>query len=102
VTGGPPPAIFFGGFARRLAGMWAFAERSTFATAAFAVEVVLATLVPAFALIGIGTGAYETTLVDDGAGFGLACACAAAFTAFAHVVNRTFGERELLPVGSRS
>jgi uncharacterized protein len=30
-----PLAIFFGGFAQLLAGMWAFAERNTFAAAAF-------------------------------------------------------------------
>jgi len=150
-----PLAIFFGGFAQLLAGMWAFAERNTFAAAAFtgygafwlsfwllnttflkqipaahqagaqelylilwgvftfylwiasfrvsaAVNVVLLLLVPAYLLIGIGTGANDTTIIHIGAGFGLACACAAAYTAFAHVVNRTFGRDELLPVGSRS
>jgi uncharacterized protein len=30
-----PLAVFFGGFAQLLAGMWAFAERNTFAAAAF-------------------------------------------------------------------
>jgi uncharacterized protein len=150
-----PLAIFFGGFAQLLAGMWAFAERNTFAAAAFtgygafwlsfwllnttflkqipaaqqagaqelylilwgiftfylwiasfrvsaAVNIVLALLVPAYVLIGIGTGANDTTIIHIGAGFGLACACAAAYTAFAHVVNRTFGREELLPLGSRS
>jgi succinate-acetate transporter protein len=149
-----PLAIFFGGGAQLLAGMWAFAERNSFAAAAFsgygafwlsfwllntvfikqipkaqqpdaeelylilwgiftfylwiasfrvsiAVNTVLALLVPAYVLIGIGTGAADTTLVNIGAGFGLACAAAAAYTAFAHVLNRTF-ERELLPLGSRS
>jgi succinate-acetate transporter protein len=62
--------------------------------------VVLALLVPAYVLIGIGTGSADTTLIHIGAGFGLACAVAAAYTAFAHVLNRTF-EREMLPLGSR-
>jgi succinate-acetate transporter protein len=149
-----PLAIFFGGGAQLLAGMWAFAERNSFAAAAFsgygafwlsfwllntvfikqiptaqqagaeelylilwgiftfylwiasfrvsvAVNVVLALLVPAYVLIGIGTGSADTTLVHIGAGFGLACAAAAAYTAFAHVFNRTF-ERTILPVGSRA
>jgi uncharacterized protein len=148
-----PLAIFFGGGAQLLAGMWAFAERNSFAAAAFsgygafwlsfwllntvfikqipkaqqpgaeelylilwgiftfylwiasfrvsvAVNVVLALLVPAYVLIGIGTGATSSTIVHIGAGFGLACAIAAAYTAFAHVFNRTF-ERELAPVGKR-
>jgi succinate-acetate transporter protein len=149
-----PLAIFFGGGAQLLAGMWAFAERNAFAAAAFsgygafwlsffllntvfvkqipkaqqpgaeelylilwgiftfylwvasfrvsvAVNVVLALLVPAYVLIGIGTDAASTTLIHIGAGFGLACAIAAAYTAFAHVLNRTF-ERDVLPLGSRS
>jgi succinate-acetate transporter protein len=148
-----PLAIFFGGGAQLLAGMWAFAERNAFAAAAFsgygafwlsfwllntvfvkqipkaqqpgaeelylilwgiftfylwvasfrvsvAVNTVLALLVPAYVLIGIGTGGGDTTLIHIGAGFGLACAAAAAYTAFAHVLNRTF-EREVLPLGSR-
>jgi len=150
-----PVAIFFGGFAQLLAGMWAFAERNAFAAAAFtgygafwlsfwllnttflkqipasqqggaqelylilwgiftfylwiasfrvslAVNMILLLLVPAYVLIGIGTGANDTTTIQIGAGFGLACAGVAAYTAFAHVVNRTFGKDELLPVGSRS
>jgi hypothetical protein len=149
-----PLAIFFGGFAQLLAGMWAFAQRNAFAAAAFtgygafwlsfwllntvfikqipkaqqpsaeelylllwgiftlylwivsfrvsiAVNVVLLLLVPAYALIGIGTGAGDSTIVHIGGGFGLACAAAAAYTAFAHVLNRTF-EREALPLGDRS
>ena len=66
-----------------------------------AVNVVLLLLVPAYALIGIGTGAGDSTIVHIGGGFGLACAAAAAYTAFAHVFNRTF-EREALPLGDRS
>jgi uncharacterized protein len=148
-----PLAIFFGGGAQLLAGMWAFAERNSFAAAAFsgygafwlsfwllntvfikqvpkaqqpaaeelylilwgiftfylwiasfrvsvAVNVVLALLVPAYVLIGIGTGAGSSTVIQIGAGFGLACAAAAAYTAFAHVLNRTF-ERDVLPLGTR-
>jgi succinate-acetate transporter protein len=146
-----PLAIFFGGGAQLLAGMWAFAERNAFAAAAFsgygafwlsfwllnsvflkkipaaqqpgaqelylilwgiftfylwvasfrvsvAVNVVLALLVPAYVLIGIGIDAGDATVTHIGAGFGLACAIAAAYTAFAHVFNRTF-ERDLLPLG---
>jgi uncharacterized protein len=149
-----PLAIFFGGGAQLLAGMWAFAERNAFAAAAFsgygafwlsfwllntvflkqipkaqqpdaqelylilwgiftfylwvasfrvsvAVNIVLALLVPAYVLIGIGTGVESTSVVNIGAGFGLACAVAAAYTAFAHVLNRTF-ERDILPLGNRS
>jgi succinate-acetate transporter protein len=149
-----PLAIFFGGLAQLLAGMWAFAERNAFAAVAFsgygafwlsfwllntvfikqipkaqqpgaeelylilwgiftfylwvasfrvsvAVNVVLALLVPAYILIGIGIGSAAGTVIHIGAGFGLACAAAAAYTAFAHVLNRTF-ERELLPLGDRS
>jgi succinate-acetate transporter protein len=149
-----PLAIFFGGGAQLLAGMWAFAERNTFAAAAFsgygafwlsfwllnsvfvkqipkaqqpgaeelylilwaiftfylwiasfrvsvAVNTVLALLVPAYVLIAIGTGASSPSVIHIGAGFGLACAVAAAYTAFAHVLNRTF-ERELLPLGTRA
>lgn len=149
-----PLAIFFGGGAQLLAGMWAFAERNSFAAAAFsgygafwlsfwllntvfvkqipkadqagaeelylilwgiftfylwiasfrvsiAVNLVLLLLVPAYVLIGIGTGSASPTLVHIGAGFGLACAIVAAYTAFAHVVNRTFDE-DLVPVGPRS
>lgn len=149
-----PLAIAFGGGAQLLAGMWAFAERNSFAAAAFAgygafwlsfwllntvfikqvpvaqrpgaeelylilwgiftfylwiasfkvsvaVNVVLLLLVPAYVLIGIGTGAGSNIVIHIGAGFGLACAVAAAYTAFAHVLNRTF-ERELAPVGPRS
>jgi succinate-acetate transporter protein len=149
-----PLAIFFGGGAQLLAGMWAFAERNAFAAAAFsgygafwlsfwllstvfakqipaadragaeelylilwgiftfylwiasfrvslAVNLVLLLLVPAYVLIGIGTGAASNTLIHIGAGFGLACAATAAYTAFAHLLNRTF-ERELLPLGPRS
>jgi uncharacterized protein len=149
-----PLAIFFGGGAQLLAGMWAFAERNAFAAAAFsgygafwlsfwllntvfvkqipkadqagaeelylilwgiftfylwiasfrvsvAVNAILALLVPAYVLIGIGTGSTDTTLIHIGAGFGLACAAVAAYTAFAHVLNRTF-ERDLLPLGSRA
>jgi succinate-acetate transporter protein len=66
-----------------------------------AVNLVLALLVPAYVLIGIGTGGESTTLIHIGAGFGLACAAVAAYTAFAHVLKGTFG-RELLPLGSRS
>ncbi|HEX5225756.1 MAG TPA: acetate uptake transporter [Solirubrobacteraceae bacterium] len=148
-----PLAIFFGGGAQLLAGMWAFAERNSFAAAAFsgygafwlsfwllnsvfikqvpkaqqpgaeelflilwgiftfylwivsfrvsvAVNIVLMLLVPAYVLIGIGTGSESTALVHIGAGFGLACAAAAAYTAFAHVLNRTF-ERPVLPLGPR-
>jgi len=148
-----PLAIFFGGGAQLLAGMWAFAERNSFAAAAFsgygafwlsfwllntvfikqvpkaqqpgaeelymilwgvftfylwiasfrvsvAVNIILLLLAPAYVLIGIGTGGDSTTLIHIGAGFGLACAAAAAYTAFAHVLNRTF-ERTVLPVGSR-
>jgi succinate-acetate transporter protein len=148
-----PLAVFFGGGAQLLAGMWAFAERNSFAAAAFggygafwlsfwllntvfvkqipvanrpgaeelylilwgiftfflwvasfrvsvAVNVILALLVPAYILIGIGTDAASTTLIEIGGGFGFACAIAAAYTAFAHVCNRTF-EREFLPVGAR-
>jgi len=148
-----PLAIFFGGGAQLLAGMWAFAERNSFAAAAFsgygafwlsfwllnsvfikqvpkaqqagaeelylilwgiftfylwiasfrvsvAVNIVLALLVPAYVLIGIGTGAESSTVIHIGAGFGLACAAAAAYTAFAHVMNRTF-ERDMLPLGTR-
>jgi len=146
-----PLAIFFGGGAQLLAGMWAFAERNSFAAAAFtgygafwlsfwllntvfltqipkaqqpgaqelylilwgiftfylwiasfrvsvAINVVLALLVPAYVLIGIGTGAASSMVVHIGAGFGLACAVAAGYTAFAHVFNSTF-KREVLPVG---
>jgi uncharacterized protein len=149
-----PLAIFFGGGAQLLAGMWAFAERNAFAAAAFsgygafwlsfwllntvfikqipkaqqpsaeelylilwgvftfylwiasfrvsvAVNTVLGLLVPAYVLIGIGTGAGDATVVHIGAGFGLGCAVAAAYTAFAHVLNRTF-ERDLLPLGNRA
>ncbi len=149
-----PLAIFFGGFAQLLAGMWAFAQRNAFAAAAFtgygafwlsfwllntvfikqipkaqqpsaeelylllwgiftlylwivsfrvsvAVNLVLLLLVPAYALIGIGTGAEDSTIVHIGGGFGLACAAVAAYTAFAHVFNRTF-ERDALPLGDRS
>jgi succinate-acetate transporter protein len=39
-------------------------------------------------------------VIQIGAGFGLACAAAAAYTAFAHVLNRTF-ERDVLPLGTR-
>lgn len=149
-----PLAIFFGGGAQLLAGMWAFAERNSFAAAAFsaygafwlsfwllntvfvkqipaadrpgaeelylilwgiftfylwiasfrvsiAVNLVLLLLVPAYVLIGIGTGAASPTLIHIGAGFGLACALAAAYTAFAHLLSRTF-DRELLPLGPRA
>jgi len=148
-----PLAIVFGGVAQLLAGMWAFAERNTFAAAAFtaygafwvsfwllntvfikqvpkaqqpgaeelylilwgiftfylwiasfrvsiAVNIVLLLLVPAYVLIGIGIGSESTSLIHIGAGFGLACAAAAAYTAFAHVLNRTF-ERTVLPLGPR-
>lgn len=63
--------------------------------------IVLLLVVPAYALIGIGTGAGDSTIVHIGGGFGLACAAAAAYTAFAHVFNQTF-EREALPLGDRS
>jgi len=149
-----PLAIFFGGGAQLLAGMWAFAERNSFAAAAFsgygafwlsfwllntvflaqipkaqqpgaqelylilwgiftfylwiasfkvsaAVNIVLALLVPAYVLIGIGTGEASSTLTHIGAGFGLACAVAAGYTGFAHVLNSTF-KRQVLPLGSRS
>lgn len=149
-----PLAIFFGGGAQLLAGMWAFAERNAFAAAAFAgygafwlsywllnttflkqipagdragaqelylilwgiftfylwiasfrvsvaVNLVLALLVPAYVLIGIGTGSHSTTVIEIGGGFGLACAAMAAYTAFAHVLNRTF-ERDLMPLGTVS
>jgi hypothetical protein len=65
-----------------------------------AVNIVLALLVPAYVLIGIGTGASSTTLVDIGGGFGLACAVAAGYTALGHVLKGTFG-REVLPLGAR-
>jgi len=149
-----PLAIFFGGGAQLLAGMWAFAQRNTFAAAAFsgygafwlsfwllntvflkqiptaqrpgaqelylilwgiftlylwvasfrvstAINIVLALLVPAYVLIGIGTGASSSLVTHIGAGFGLACAVAAAYTAFAHVLNATF-ERDVLPLGPAS
>ena len=65
-----------------------------------AVNVVLALLVPAYILIGIGTGAGTTLLVNIGGGFGLACAAAAGYTAFGHMLKGTFG-REVLPLGTR-
>lgn len=65
-----------------------------------AVNIVLALLVPAYVLIGIGTGAASGTLVNIGGGFGLACAAAAGYTALAHVLKGTF-DREILPLGAR-
>lgn len=65
-----------------------------------AVNLVLALLVPAYVLIGIGTGAATSTLVHIGGGFGLACAVAAGYTALGHVLKGTFG-REVLPLGAR-
>lgn len=65
-----------------------------------AVNVVLALLVPAYVLIGIGTDAGSASLVQIGGGFGLACAVAAGYTALAHVLKGTF-EREVLPLGTR-
>lgn len=149
-----PLAVFFGGAAQLLAGMWGFAKGDNFAATAFggygafwlsfwllnavflhqipkaeqgvsqelylvlwgvftlylwvasfrvsaAVNVVLALLVPAYFLIGIGLGMGDTTLVHIGGGFGFACAVAAAYTAFANVANFTF-ERTILPVGESS
>jgi hypothetical protein len=148
-----PLAVFFGGGAQLLAGMWAFAEHNAFAAAAFtgygafwlsfwllnsvflkqipvaarpgaqelylllwgmftfflwiasfrvsvAVNLVLALLVPAYVLIGIGTDANSATVIHIGAGFGLACAVMAAYTAFAHVWNRTVGQT-VVPLGAR-
>jgi hypothetical protein len=64
-----------------------------------AVNVVLALLVPAYVLIGIGTDAASTLVVHIGGGFGLACAVAAGYTALGHVLKSTF-DREVLPLGS--
>lgn len=64
-----------------------------------AVNLVLALLVPAYVLIGIGTDAASTIVVQIGGGFGLACAAVAGYTALAHVVKSTFG-REVLPLGT--